>query len=116
MFLIVRVSCLPGNLTEDYLRFLHQKIVGVSVKAYGIRDETSMLALFPKDMMTYGLGTEIFVEVIILKASEDIWGVRASQLRTELVKMISGEFPKAAVIGLLCNYKPEDWSYAPAKN
>ena len=63
---VVRVSCLPWNLTEDNLRDIHRSIVAgaVSVPEVGVKDEKTMTVLFPPDMMEYGLGSEIIVEVI----------------------------------------------------
>ncbi|CAN5152719.1 hypothetical protein BH11PAT3_BH11PAT3_0740 [soil metagenome] len=63
---VVRISCLPADLTEAQLRDLHRAIVigAVSVPEVGLKDETTMTVLFPSDMMSYGLGTEIIIEVI----------------------------------------------------
>lgn len=63
---VVKVWCLPAGLTEDQLRALHQSVVNeaVAMPEFGIKDETHMTVLFPKDMMMYGLGSEIIIEVL----------------------------------------------------
>ena len=62
---VVKVWCLPADLTEDRLREIQRAIVvaTVSVPDVGVKDEHSMVVLFPKDMMMYGLGTEIIIEI-----------------------------------------------------
>ncbi|MFA4817554.1 MAG: hypothetical protein WC608_02375 [Parcubacteria group bacterium] len=61
----VKVWCLPEGLSEDQLLILHQGIVKVlaGFMETGVKDEGDMLNLFPRDLMTYGLGSEIKVEI-----------------------------------------------------
>jgi hypothetical protein len=62
--LVVKVWCLP-QMAEEKLRKLHRNIVRAVayVKALGVQNETQMICLFPQDMMRYGLGEEIVIEV-----------------------------------------------------
>jgi hypothetical protein len=63
---VVRVSCLPADLTEEQLRDIHKSIVAeaMAMPEFGIKDERHMTVLFPPDMMSYGLGSEIIIEVL----------------------------------------------------
>ena len=61
---IIKVWCLP-ELEEAELNGLHQDIVKavVGIRELGFKDENDMTCLFPADMMKYGLGSEIIVEI-----------------------------------------------------
>lgn len=62
---IIKVWCLPADQAEEDLNRLHKAIVAavVSIRELGFTDESSMTVLFPPDLMSYGLGTEIIVEI-----------------------------------------------------
>ena len=62
---IIKIWCLPPNQTEQDLNRLHQAIVNavVGVPELGLKDETEMTCLFVPDLMVYGLGDEIIVEI-----------------------------------------------------
>ena len=61
--MVVRLWCLPTQ-TEEELKSLHQALVAALVRAdIGIMGENDVIVLFPSDMMTYGLGSEILVEI-----------------------------------------------------
>ena len=95
---IVKVWCLPADLTENQLRDIHKSIVAaaVSVKELGIIDEKSMTTLFPKDMMGYGLGTEIIIEVTSRQFNEHGPKTR-NHFAQALVEAVQKFFPKAMV-------------------
>src|SRR3989338_8158119 len=61
---VIKASCLPAQ-SEDDLRKLHKTIVGVvtGVTELGLKSEKGMTVLFPPDMMRYGLGEEVIIEV-----------------------------------------------------
>lgn len=61
---IVKVWCLP-DASEDKLNRLHQAIVKavVSVSEIGVKNQNDMICLFPADLMKYGLGEEIIIEI-----------------------------------------------------
>ncbi len=63
--IVIKVWCLPPNQDEDVLNLLHQAIVKtvVSVSELGVKDENDMVCLFPTDLMKYGLGQEIVIEI-----------------------------------------------------
>ncbi|MCX6763225.1 MAG: hypothetical protein NTZ97_00610 [Candidatus Moranbacteria bacterium] len=61
----VKTWCLPEGLDEKQFVDLHQCIVKVmaNFQETGVKNEWDMLALFPRDLMAYGLGTEIKIEI-----------------------------------------------------
>jgi hypothetical protein len=63
--LVIKVWCLPPDTSEEVLRHLHQDIVeaAVQIKALNIKYESDMMTLFPSDMMEYGAGSEIYLEI-----------------------------------------------------
>lgn len=66
---IIKVWCLPPDQSEKDLNKLHRAIVAavVSVSELGLQDQNDMTCLFPADLMKYGLGEEIIVEVSLFK-------------------------------------------------
>src|SRR4030042_1049221 len=64
MMITIKAWCLPST-SEDKLNDLHKAIVkaGVSISELGVKDENDMICLFPADLMKYGLGKEIIVEI-----------------------------------------------------
>lgn len=93
--LVVKTWCLPHGLFEEQYRHLHEQIVSavISVKGLGIKGERDMLNLFPKDLMSYGLGSEIFIEVLYQHPNYDI----KYRLAKALVEVVKSNFPKAYV-------------------
>ncbi len=108
---VVRVSCLPGNLTEDNLRDIHRSIVAgaVSVPEVGVKDEKTMTVLFPPDMMQYGLGSEIIIEVISGAFGEKNLGdsVR-KKFADAMVLAVKRLFPQAMVECFILAYTRTD--------
>jgi len=90
--MVVKVWCLPRT-EEDKLHALFTNIVDAVVDLkIGIESEKDMVVLFPPDMMTYGLGTEVMVE-ITNAPGDDIPREPARRIG-EIVK---GAFPDAYV-------------------
>ena len=60
----IKVWGLP-NAIEDKLNRLHKAIVEavVSISELGFKNEKDMVCLFPADLMKYGLGEEIIIEI-----------------------------------------------------
>jgi hypothetical protein len=63
--LTIKSWCLSNNLSEEELNDLHNSIVKAvaSVSEIGVNNESDMLNLFPSDMMNYGLGSEVVIEI-----------------------------------------------------
>lgn len=97
---VVKVWCLP-KLTEKRLKELHMAIVDVVAldvfKAFDVKNENDMVCLFPPDMMTYGLGSEIVVEVVASE-NKDITADLQGRLIARLGATVRLQFPKAKVI------------------
>jgi len=106
---VIKVQCLPADQTEENLRRLHEEIVDgvVSVRELGLRDQNDMTCLFPPDLMKYGLGEEIIVEVTGLYEKPE----RTLEVRNKLAQRI-GEavkafYPQAKVEVFIHPFNPE---------
>ena len=110
---VIKVWCLPKQ-TEAQLRELHKYIVTavVSVEDLGLKDEGDMTCLFPPDMMRYGLGEEIIVEVSGLLEKPE----RTKETRRMLAAMlglgIKEMFPNAHIECFIYPFDPAQgfWS------
>ncbi len=62
---VIKIWCLPSGQNETNLNRLHQGIVRAvtSISELGLKDENDMTCLFPPDLMQYGLGEEIIIEI-----------------------------------------------------
>lgn len=94
----IKVWCLPANLTEGVLRQLHQEMVNavVSIPELGLKDQNDMVTLFPTDMMKYGLGEEIIVEVEVAAKYEHTPETK-QRLAANLGFVLKTHFPQAKV-------------------
>jgi len=91
----VKVWCLPGDLDQKELQSLFQAIVKTLIDfPTGIAGEGDVLVLFPKDMMEYGLGTEIKIEITDLPESA---GKILSWLATATGQLLQCRFLEANV-------------------
>jgi hypothetical protein len=61
----IKVWCLPADSNEEQLKKLHENLVKQMsyFKESGVESENDMLNLFPSDLMKYGLGSEIKIEI-----------------------------------------------------
>lgn len=61
----VQVSCLSRDTPEALLRELHRHIVKAArhTTLLGVQSESDIMNLFPADLMQYGAGEEIDVEI-----------------------------------------------------
>lgn len=113
---VIKVWCLP-EMEEDKLRQIHKDIVQavVSVKELGLNGERDMTCLFPKDMMEYGLGEEIIVEVTgLFERPERTEEVR-SRLAECLGKVLKQHFPKAMVECFVFPFDPKQGFWTSEK-
>ena len=95
--LTIKTWCLPGNLPEEKLNALHAAIVKavISIPEAGIKDESGMLNLFPSDLMSYGLGTEISIEITKVPLSCN--KVIRNKLAMAVGRTVRAMFPEARV-------------------
>jgi len=94
---VIKVWCLPSGQTEDDLNRLHQAIVKavVSVSELGLKDQNDMTCLFPPDLMKYGLGEEIIIEIGgLFRKPERTQEIR-QRLAENVGRAVSGFYPKA---------------------
>jgi len=98
--LIIKVWCLPVQSEEDF-RNLHNKLVNalVGMKKLNLKGEKDMIVLFPADLMKYGLGEVIIVEVFgfdkeLLIVENDV----SQQVAEELGLAVSALYPEADVM------------------
>lgn len=106
---VIKTWCLP-RVGETKLNALHQALVQAvkSVPELGVKTERDITCLFPSDMMKYGLGTEIIIEVTSLyekpERTEEVRGrlaqalvdaVRAQFLDTDLIECFVNSFNPA---------------------
>lgn len=115
---IIKVWCLPSGQVEADMNRLHQEIVKAvtSVSELGLRGENDMTCLFPPDLMQYGLGEEIIVEISgLFEKPERTKDVRQRLARNvgEVVKRL---YPKAKVECFVSTIDPTQgfWTSAEA--
>jgi hypothetical protein len=116
---VVKVWCLPDYLSEKDLRAIHKDIVAgaVSVPEVGVRDETSMTVLFPKDMMSYGLGTEVIIEVTSGAFGERNLGVEVrNRFATAMVHAVLKHIKGVMIECFILPYRREDGFYQSPGN
>ncbi|MDB5190392.1 MAG: hypothetical protein JWN49_718 [Parcubacteria group bacterium] len=67
------VMGLPNNLSESRLREIHDETVSAfaRIPGTGVANECNLLTFFPSDMLQYGLGDEIHIEVTLPMFSSD---------------------------------------------
>lgn len=101
---VIKVWCLP-DIGESRLNVLHQELVRAvkNVPEIGIKTEKDMTCLFPSDMMKYGLGTEIVIEVTGLYEKPERTEEVRQRLAQEIVDVVRGQFPDTDLIECFVN-------------
>ena len=105
---VIKVWCLPKS-TERKLNKVFGSIVKAveSVPELGLKGNKSMTVLFPPDMMKFGLGTEIIIEVTgLFKKPERTAEVR-NRLAEHLGKTLKEHFPDAMVECFVFPFNPK---------
>lgn len=105
---IIKVWCLPASQSEDGLRILHKTIVHavVSVSKLGLKDQNDMTCLFPPDLMKYGLGEEIIIEVSGLFEKPERTGEVFQELAKNLGESVHALYPDAKVECFIQSFNP----------
>ena len=96
--LTIKTWCLP-KLSQGELKKLHNNIViaVVSIPELDIGNEEEMLNLFPVDAMSYGLGTEISIEITKFPQHVKCGNVIRNKLAEKVGKAVKKMFPSANV-------------------
>ena len=105
---IIKVYCLPEGQDEKNLNRLHKAIVKaiISISELRLKDENEMTCLFPPDLMKYGLGQEIIVEIDgLFERSERTLKVR-QRLAERVGQAIFKLYPKAKVECFVRTFNP----------
>lgn len=114
---VIKVWCLPKS-TERKLNQVFEGIVKAveSVPELGLSGQSSMTVLFPPDMMKFGLGSEIIIEVTGLFEKPE----RTAEVRNRLAERLGGtlkkHFPKAMVECFIFPFDPRSqgfWTSRP---
>jgi len=95
--LVIKTWCLP-EMKEEQLQKLFQTILAnvMNIPQLRVESERDMLCLFPSDMMKYGLGQEILVEVTGFPGSLELsW---RTTLSSNLRGILHRFLPKARII------------------
>lgn len=104
---IIKFWCLP-QVAEKELNELHQATVRavVGIPELGLEGEEDMTCLFVPDMMKYGLGSEIIVEISgLFKRPERTLQV-IDRLASAVGKAVSEKFPDAKVECFVYTFNP----------
>lgn len=95
---VVKLYCLPETKEGD-LRNLHRRILEcMGTLKIGVRNEDDLLVLFVPDMMKFGLGDEILVEIDLFddpRLNIDEWKRQSVAHQVGLV--VKRHFPSSTV-------------------
>lgn len=92
---VIKIWCLPHDQKEEDYRKLHQAVVAAAIEAdVGIKSQNDMVVLMPRDLMEYGLGQEIIIEIGFVE-------LKHLGLIDSITKAVKILYPKAWVQGEL---------------
>lgn len=96
---VIKVWCLPSGQTENDLNRLHKSIVYavLCVPELGLKGENDMTCLFPPDLMQYGLGEEVIVEIGWLFEKPERTPEVCQRLTQNVGEAVKRLYPKAKV-------------------
>jgi len=99
---VIKTWCLP-QMEESDLNQLHNAIVSavVSIEELGLKNESDITNLFVPDLMEYGLGTEIVVEVCGLFIKPERTQDVRNRLAEVVGKAVKNLFPNAKKVECL---------------
>jgi hypothetical protein len=106
---VIKLWCLPAGQTEEQLNRLHKAIVKsvVSISELGLNGEEDMTCLFVPDLMSYGLGEEIIVEIGGLYGKPE----RTEKVKQSLAKSVGVSvkelYPSAKVECFVSSFDPK---------
>lgn len=113
--LIIKIWCLP-NQTEKRLKKLHDSIVKAvtKIKELGLKSEKDLVNLFVPDLMKYGLGTEIIIEVELFTEKEISEETR-NKLAEDVGKTVKELYPDTEKIFCFVKRPTLDGFWTPDK-
>jgi len=96
---VIKVWCLPET-SETKLNELYNEIVKAlrTVEELGIKNSNGITCLFPTDMMKFGIGKEIIVEVTGLFDKPERTEKVRQELAEKLGQVVAGSFPDIDLI------------------
>ena len=102
---VIKVWCLPKS-SERKLKKVYKCIIEAvkSVIELGLKDDESITILFPTDMMKYGLGEEIIVEVTGLLVRTEHAREARQLLAKAIGTVIKDLYPKAMIECFVFSY------------
>lgn len=103
---VVKVWALPEDQTEeDFLRLYNDVVAAVVTdNELPYKDEKQVIVLFPPDLMSHRLGTQILIEVSAVyfsqpnDRSEEYRGYLRVTLAKRLVRAVNALYPKSVVV------------------
>ena len=105
---VVRVSCLPAGQTQRDLKMLYVTLVSglMSVKELDLK-ESAITCLFPSDLMTYGLGDEIIIEIFGLFIKEERTDEVRNVLASRVAELVKRRYPESKVECFIMPFDPK---------
>lgn len=116
---VIKVWCLPSRQTENDLNRLHRGIVAavVAIPELGLKDENGMICLLPPDLMSYGLGNDIIVEITRLSLPGKPG--RIGEVRQRLARVVGSKvkefYPNAKVECSAVSFDPSQGFWTSAE-
>ena len=106
---VIKVWCLPADQTEENLNRLHQAIVKavISISELGLKSEKEMTCLFVPDLMSYGLGEEIIIEICGLYDKPERTDNVKQNLSESVGKSVKALYPNARVESFVSTFNPK---------
>lgn len=113
---VIKLWCLP-RLTDPQLRQLYHDVVRavVSVPELNLKSRDDMTVLFPPDMMKYGLGEEVIVEVTGLFARRSRTNEVRERLANHLGRAVQEHVPGAKIEVFVFPFRSEQGFWTSAK-
>ena len=96
---VIKIYCLPES-TEEKLTGLYRSIVHAvaSIPEIGVSDKKDISCLLIPDMMKYGLGTEIIVEITGLYERPERTEEVRNKLATNIGEAVHSLYPSTELV------------------
>lgn len=115
---VIKLWCLP-RLTDRELRQLYQDVVRavLSVPELNLKSRDDMTVVFPPDMVKFGLGKEVIVEVTGLFARRSRTNEVRGRLANHLGRAVQEHVPGAKIRVFVSTFRPDQgfWTSATPK-